>query len=206
MEPGSIHGGGRGHLGQWWAPGPGVIRQFLFMMRFLQKTPERLARILYWIAGASIVSMMLLTSFDIILRSGQTLYRQYHWAVLSSVGPIPGTYELVSLLAALAVAFAVAHTSVEQGHVAMSLITRPFPVKIRAGIDTVITLLGFAFFALLSWQSFLYGNGLRETGEVSPTLHLPLFPVVYGVGLAAAAVCLVLLKDLSKHLAAVFEK
>ena len=176
------------------------------MMHLLQKTPEGLARILYGIAGASIVSMMLLTFFDIILRSGQTLYHQYHWAVLSSMGPIPGTHELISFLGALAVAFAIAHTSVEQGHVAMSLITRPLPVKIRAGIDAIITLLGFVFFALLTWQSVLYGNGLRETGEVSSTLHFPLFPFVYGVGFAAAAVCLVLLKDLSKNLAAVFGK
>ncbi|MBC8457922.1 MAG: hypothetical protein H8D67_08005, partial [Deltaproteobacteria bacterium] len=90
-------------------------------MNFIDKISKDLAKILYWIAGIAIVIMMLLTCVDIILRLGVTAYHKYHWAFLSPFRPIPGTYELVCFLGAVAVSFAMAHTSVEKGHVAVSL-------------------------------------------------------------------------------------
>lgn len=175
-------------------------------MGFLDKPSKGLAVILYWVAGAAIVSMMLLTCADIILRFAVTLYHQYHWQFLSNLRPIAGTYELVSFLGAVAVAFAMAHTSVEQGHVAVSLIVRLLPRRVQAVIETITTVFGFTFFVLLSWQSLLYAGELHKRGEVSLTLQLPFYPFVYGIGFASAAVCLVLLVDLSKCLPEVFRK
>ena len=175
-------------------------------MNFLQKFSGKLARILYWIAGAAIVSMMLLTCTDIILRLGVTLYHKYHWGFFSSFMPIPGTYELVCFLGSVAVAFAMAHTSVEKGHVAVSLVVRLFPSRIQALLGLITSIFGFTLFALLSWRSVLYANHLKEIGEVSGTLQLPFYPFVYGIGLSAAAVCLVLLVDLLKNLSGVVGK
>jgi TRAP-type C4-dicarboxylate transport system permease small subunit len=175
-------------------------------MGFLEKPAKDLAVILYWVAGAAIVSMMLLTCADIILRFAVTVYHEYHWQFLSNIKPIPGTYELVCFLGAVAVAFAMAHTSVEQGHVAVSIVVRLFPKRVQAVIETITTLFGIIFFILLSWQSVLYAGDLQARGEVSLTLQLPFYPFVYGIGFASAAVCLVLLVDLSKCLPEVFRK
>jgi TRAP-type C4-dicarboxylate transport system permease small subunit len=175
-------------------------------MGFLEKPSKGLAVILYWVAGTAIVSMMLLTCADIILRLGVTVYHEYHWQFLSHVKPIPGTYELVCFLGSVAVAFAMAHTSVEQGHVAVSIIVRLLPKRVQAVIETITTSFGTVFFVLLSWQSVLYAGELHARGEVSPTLQLPFYPFVYGIGFASAAVCLVLLVDLSKCLPEVFRK
>jgi len=167
-------------------------------MGFLEKPSKGLARILYWVAGAAIVAMMLLTCADVILRMGVTAYHEYHWQFLSPFRPIPGTYELVCFLGAVAVSFAMAHTSVERGHVAVSIIVNLFPKKVQAVIETITTLFGLIFFILLAWQSVLYAGDLHASGEVSLTLELPFYPFVYGIGFASAAVCLVLLVDLSK--------
>jgi len=175
-------------------------------MDFLEKISKDLARILYWVAGIAIVSMMLLTCADVILRLGVTVYHKYHWFFLSPFKPIPGTYELVCFLGAVAVSFAMAHTSVEKGHVAVSLVVRMFPERIQAIIDSITSSFGFILFALISWRSVLYGNHLRASGEVSLTLQLPFYPFVYGIAFAAAALCLVLFVDLSKNLAKVFGK
>jgi len=91
-------------------------------MGFLEKTSKGLAKILYWVAGTAIVSMMLLTCADVILRYCVTLYHQSHWEVLAPFRPIPGTYELLFFMVFVAVAFAMAHTSVEKGHVAVSFV------------------------------------------------------------------------------------
>lgn len=175
-------------------------------MDFLEKISKDLARTLYWVAGIAIVSMMLLTCADVILRLGVTVYHKYHWFFLSPFKPIPGTYELVCFLGAVAVSFAMAHTSVEKGHVAVSLVVRMFPERIQAIIDSITSSFGFILFALISWRSVLYGNHLRASGEVSLTLQLPFYPFVYGIAFAAAALCLGLFVDLSKNLAKVFGK
>jgi len=173
---------------------------------YLRKIPNDLAKILYWIAGIAIVSMMLLTCTDIILRLGVTLYHEYHWTILSPFRPIAGTYELVCFLSTVAASFAMAHTSVEKGHVAVSLIVQLFPSRVQAIIGSITSLFGFIFFALLSWQSILYANDLRSSGEVSLTLELPFYPFVYGISFAAAAVYLVLLMELFTNLTGVSKK
>jgi len=151
-------------------------------MILFSKTVKDLASRMYWVAGAAIIVMMLLTCMDVVLR----YFRR----------PIPGTYELVCFLGAVAAAFAMAHTSVERGHVAVSLVVRHFPRRIQGLVDTVTSVFGIVFFALIAWFSVQYGNDLRVTGEVSLTLELPFYPFVYGVGFSAAVVCLTLIVDL----------
>ena len=106
-------------------------------MSILEETSNHLAKVLYWVAGAAIVSMMLLTCTDVILRLGVTFYHKYHWWFLFPFKPIPGTYELVCFLGSVAVAFAMAHTSVEKGHVSVSLVIRLFPPRIQAIIGSI---------------------------------------------------------------------
>ncbi|MBL7213892.1 MAG: TRAP transporter small permease [Desulfobacteraceae bacterium] len=170
-------------------------------MNAFEKSTNGLARGMYYVAGAAIVSMMLLTCADVLLRFGVTLYHSYRWQFLENIKPIPGTYELVCFMGAVAVSFAMAHTSVEKGHVAVSLIVRLFPERVRATIESITSLLSFFLFAMISWQSVAYANDLRETGEVSLTLELPFYPFVYGVAFSAAAVCLVIAVAFSKNIA-----
>jgi TRAP-type C4-dicarboxylate transport system permease small subunit len=99
-----------------------------------------------------------------------------------------------------------AHTTVQKGHVAVSLLVRLFPARIQGLIESITSTFGFIFFALVAWQSVLYGKDLYASGEVSLTLQLPFYPFVYGIGFSAAAVCLVLLTDLFKNLMKVFGK
>jgi hypothetical protein len=40
-----------------------------------------------------------------------------------------------------------------------------------------------------------FGNDVRISGEVSMTLEMPFFPVLYGIAFCAAVVCLVLIVD-----------
>ncbi|MBW2016008.1 MAG: TRAP transporter small permease [Deltaproteobacteria bacterium] len=161
-------------------------------MEGFERFSDRFARVLYWIAGIAIILMMLLTCADVILR----LFRR----------PIPGTYELVCFFGAVAVGFAMAHTSNERGHVSVSLIVRLLPNRLQAGIETLTNLLSLILFALISWRSVLYASSLRASGEVSLTLKLPFYPFVYGIGIAAGAVCLVLFVDLVKSSTRLFFK
>jgi len=157
-----------------------------------EKLSQSLARKMYWIAGAAIIAMMLLTCADVVLR----YFRK----------PIPGTYELVCFLGAVAVSFAMAHTSIEKGHVSVSFVVSLFPSRVQGLIECITGCFGCCLFALIAWQSVTYANDLFASKEVSLTLELPFYPFVYGIGFSAAIVCLVLFSDLTKNVLKFFEK
>ena len=173
-------------------------------MKLLEKTGNGLAKVLFWTAGTAIVLMMLLTCADVVLRFGVTVYRVSGWHFLESVRPIPGTYELVKFLGAVAVSFAMAHTSVNKGHVAVSLVVRLLPTKLQGLIGSITGTFSFALFLLIAWQATVYANDLMASGEVSLTLQLPFYPFVYGVGFSAFAVSIVLFSDIIKNLTKLF--
>ena len=176
------------------------------MIRFFENKLTRLAEILYWVAGAAIVAMMGLTCIDVFLRYIVTMNQTYGWTVLAELKPLPGTFELVGFLGAVAAAFAMAHTAVKKGHVAVSFLVQMLPGRLQGIIGSITDSFGLLFFSIISWRAFLYGMNLQESGEVSPTLQLPFYLFVYGIGIASIAVCLVLCVDLLKSMQKVVAK
>ncbi|HAJ28139.1 MAG TPA: TRAP transporter small permease, partial [Syntrophus sp. (in: bacteria)] len=101
------------------------------------------------IAGAAVMAMMLLTCADVVMR----LFDR----------PIPGTYEIIGFLGALAVAFALAQTSVEKGHIAVDLLVNLLPPRVQIILDVFAALTGTAIFAAITWQSALYAVDLSQS-------------------------------------------
>jgi TRAP-type C4-dicarboxylate transport system permease small subunit len=161
-------------------------------MNPFEKRVKQIVRYMYYVAGGAIVGMMVLTCVDVALRFTVTIYAKYRWEFLTYLHPIPGTYELVCFFGSTAAAFAMAHTSVEAGHVSVSILIRLFSEKVRAVFQIVTSFLGVLLFAIICWRSVIYALELKESGEVSMTLQLPYYPFVYGVAFGAFAVCMVL--------------
>lgn len=149
----------------------------------------KVVRWLDLVSATALVAMMALTCADVVLR----WFRH----------PIKGTYEMVSLLGAITVSFAVAHTLVQQGHVAVNLVVRLLPKRLQGVMESLIALLSGVLFAVIAWQCWLYGLGSQQAGEVSLTLQLPLYPVSYGIAIGTGAVCLVCLVDLANAISKV---
>ncbi|MGD9975327.1 MAG: TRAP transporter small permease [Desulfatirhabdiaceae bacterium] len=170
------------------------------MISLLEIKFVRLAEILYWIAGAAIVAMMALTCIDVFLRYAVTLNQTVEWAFLSGFKPMPGTFELVGFLGVVAASFAMAHTAVKKGHVAVSFAVQLLPIRYQKIVGGITDSFGLFFFTIIAWRAFLYGMDLQESGEVSPTLQFPFYLCVYGIGIAAIAVCLILFVDLVKNM------
>ena len=137
-----------------------------------------LTRSLNALSAAAVMAMMLLTCADIVLR----LMRR----------PITGTYELMGFLAALFVSFALAQTSVDKGHIAVDFLVMRLSRRAQRIIDALNDGVCIGLFALVTRQCVVYGAELRASGEVSMTLQLPVYPVVYGIGAGCAVLCLVL--------------
>ncbi len=152
----------------------------------LEKVILEIADKANWISAIAVFLMMMLTVLDVILR----LFRS----------PIPGTYEIVGLLGALAISFALGYTSMEKGHIAVDFLMQKFSEKTRMAVSAVNDIIAMAFFSLAAWQSFLYAMSLMKAGEVSMTLQVPTWPFVCGIGAGCILLCLVLLVDFMRLL------
>ena len=145
----------------------------------------RLLRQVFWIlnlvGGCALVGMMLLTSADVILR------------LLGK--PILGCYELVGFLGALAISLPLAQTTIERAHVAVQLLVIRMSLMGRKVVFIVTSVMSLCLFSLIAFESVRYGNDMRVSGEVSPTLHVPFWPILYAIGVSAAIVCIICIID-----------
>jgi len=159
-------------------------RKTMFDMGSLRKTVHLLSRTLNYVSMSAMVAMMVLVCANVIMRP---LGR-----------PIMGTFEIVEFLTCVAVAFALPFTTSIHRHIAIDLLTHRLSKRSQARADKIVTLLSMGIFSLLTWQLFVYARDLSRTGTVSPTMRIPLSPIVYATGFCCAMVCLVLLTNLLK--------
>lgn len=126
--------------------------------------------------------MTLLTCADVILR----LFGH----------PIQGTYEMIGFLGSLVVTFSLAYTSIEKGHIAVEIFVEKLPGRLQILIDGIGALVGLVLFGLISWQSAVYAMDLKQSGEVSMTLQMPIYPFLLGMAAGSGMLCLVLIIEM----------
>ena len=101
--------------------------------------------------------------------------------------PVKGAYDLVRVLGAIAMGCALPLTKAVKGHIAIEYFFQKMGRRGRAITDTAMRLVLLALFGLLTWQFALQGLRFREGGEVTATLHMPMFWVPWLVALACLA-------------------
>jgi len=151
------------------------------VLRTIAKSIDRISTGLNGVSAVAVVFIMLLTCVDVVMRAFGR--------------PIPGTYELVGYFGAVIVAFALARTSVERGHIAVEMLVDRLPRRPRHTVEALGALAGASLFGLLAWQSLIYAADLMESGDVSLTLGVPTWPFVSCIGAGSAVLVLVLLVE-----------
>jgi TRAP-type C4-dicarboxylate transport system permease small subunit len=140
-----------------------------------------LSRLLNWAACLAMGAMMLLTCADV---TGRLAAR-----------PILGAYEVVGFLMAFLVGFGMGQSTIDRGHVSVQLIAEKLPLPWRKAVYVAISFLSGSLFALIAVELIRMGNDFRIAGEVSLTLHLPTYWILYGVGLSAGVVSVICFVD-----------
>jgi TRAP-type C4-dicarboxylate transport system permease small subunit len=134
--------------------------------------------------GIILTLMMLITVTDVILRSFGK--------------PIVGAYELVGFSGALVLGFSIPFTSWVRGHIYVDILVQRLPQKGKMGFHVATRGLAIGLFLMTGWNLVKMGGDLLKSGEVSPTLQVPFYPVVYAIGVCCFIQCLVLLADILK--------
>lgn len=152
-------------------------------IRAFEKTIRLLSSFFNLFAATSLTAIILLTCIDVSMR--------YFFN-----RPIAGTYDLVSLMGAIIAAFAMPYTMMMKGHVAVDLLLRKLSRKKKLAIETVTHIVGILLFLIMAWQCIVLASDMKAAGEVTPTMHLPFYPIVYSMSACFFLLCLAILVNL----------
>lgn len=151
-------------------------------MKTLLTVTTTVSRVMFTVAGLALTASMVLTCSDVILR----IFKR----------PIMGTYELVGILGAIMVGFAIPQTTRVQGHVIMDFITVKLPEALQALFRVVTRVLGAGLFFILGWNLWILGDDFLKSGETTMTLGWPFYPVAYGLAICCMIESVVLLVEI----------
>jgi TRAP-type C4-dicarboxylate transport system permease small subunit len=160
-------------------------------MQRLLGVVSKISRWMNTIAAVALGFMILLTVADVIMR----YFRR----------PIIGTYEMVALSGAVIIGFSIPFTSWMKGHINVDFLILKLSPKGRKIFNFVTKCFGIGLFLIIGWNLIILGMDFHKVGEVTPTRHLPIYPVLYGVGICCFFECLVLLCDIEKIFAGKYE-
>ena len=158
------------------------------VIRLLDRASALLNEGLAWAAAAMLGAMMLFSVADMVMRGfGVT---------------VAGSYEVIGWLSAAAMALALGTVQRHKGHVAMELVVVKMGRRSRALTEASMALISLALFAVVAFYVARYGRVLHETGSLSETLRIIVYPWVYVVGLGCAGLTLALLVDFLRSVTA----
>ncbi len=130
-----------------------------------------------FLARVAMIALMLLVTANVIAR--------YFFK------SIPGTYDYVGLICAVAVSLAVAYTAYERGHIEIEILMEHLPQRVQAIVGGFMFLVGTGFFCLASWQCVVVGISMKAAHETTMAVYVPLYPFMYvlafGMALTALA-------------------
>jgi TRAP-type C4-dicarboxylate transport system permease small subunit len=154
------------------------------MMTILDKIDELLGRILLALSGAAVLALMLLATGNVVLRIFHAPYR--------------GTYEIVSFLGAIGVAFALASTQRAKGHIVVDILSSHYPRPVKRFVEALSAGVSAIFFGIVARQVFVWGARIMAGGEVSETLKIIYHPFVFGVAAGFGILSLTCLLDVRR--------
>jgi len=146
---------------------------------------DRIETVMKIIAATCLVGMAVITGVDVVGRG-----------VMNT--PLFGTEEIVTILAVLVAGFSLPYTHSQGSHIGVEALYSRLGNAGRRVLDIFTHTVGGALFGLVAWRMWLYGDSLRESGEVSMNLELPTYYVVYALGFCFLVFSLCLLRGALK--------
>ena len=120
-----------------------------------------LVRALALVAGLAILLMIGVTVTDIILRIFKT--------------GIKGAYDIVRIAGVISVSCALPYITAVKGHIAIEFLYQHFSKIGRTVLDSLFRIITIGLFGALVYFSVKYGLSFLASGQVMPTLKIPVF-------------------------------
>ena len=123
--------------------------------------------------------MMIMTMTDVFLRKFSNI-------------SILGTVELTELMMIIVVFCSLAECQVHDGHIKVDLVLKRFSPRVQSLFDVITQSVCFLLFSMMTWAILRHANSIKEWGEVTVDLALPVYPFIYVAVVGCALLALVL--------------
>ncbi len=173
----------------------GVLEEEIISERNSARSSEAVSRLdslsrylntgLACIAGCSLMLMVLTVVGNAVARE------------ISA--PYAGTTEIVGWLAAVTTAFGLGYTQINKGYVDIEALVEKFPQVVQSTLKSLMLFVSAVFFGLVSWQVCIYAINVAENGNLSETIGITFYPLIFLVALGFAGLTLALLVDFLKQ-------
>lgn len=151
-------------------------------MKHFTTVVKKVDTILYVMAGAILVGMVLLTLCDVILRNFGH--------------PITGSMEIIMYGGALVFGFSIPYATLLKAQVQVDLIVEKLKPKAKKTITVITRIIGIALFFFVAYNFFVYGFDVKNTGETTSSFKIPYYPIVFALSLSFLFQSLTLVYDL----------
>ncbi len=115
--------------------------------------------------------------------------------------PITGSFELMGMGCAITAALGLSMAQAEKSHIAVNILFRCFPQGLRKFLSTTGSIMCALLFSAAAWRLFQTGLTQLKTGEVSETLRIPFYPVIWVVATGFASLAMRLVVEATKTVA-----
>ena len=166
---------------------------FVELGRSAEQWVSRINRILNYLAMGVLVSMMLLTVADVILR--------YFFAK-----PIVGSVELTEYMLIPIIFLALPWCTIKGGNPKVDIIVGKLPARVRTIFESVTCLLSIGVCFLLCWQSFFEAGNVWEAHRASEFLNIPASPFYFVMAIGFTALFFTLIILLIRFMAKVVKE
>ena len=85
-----------------------------------------------------------------------------------------------------------------KAHVYVDLLEEKLSKRARLFLTLGSKVIGIVLFLFIGYNFILYGLSLKQTGEVSPGLKIPFYPITFGLAVSCFMESLTLFSDLLK--------
>lgn len=151
-------------------------------MNAFEKVVQFITEKMTWVTMVAIVACTALVVIDVI---------SYNVAHKS----IPGSHELVELIASVILSTSIAYVTFVKGHVSVGILVDRLRPRAQAVFDLVNSIIALAFMVWLTeGMSVMAMRNLRY-GWVTGVLQIPRAPFMFLIGAALGLACLVLVRD-----------
>lgn len=138
-----------------------------------------------WIAMFAIVACMALVVTDVIR------YQAVH-------KPLPGTHEVVELIASVILSMGIGYLTFVRGHVAVGILVDRFRPRVQAVFDLVTGVIALGFTIWLTEGMLEMAIRNLRYGWVTGVLEIPRAPFMFLIAVSLALACVVLVRDVIK--------
>lgn len=162
-------------------------------MKWFERLLLLVSKRFYAIAGLGMVYVLVVSVADIIMN--KVFKDPLNWA-----------FDSIGLMAVVATVFAIPRVQLSHGHIEVDTLVSRLSLFWKRVTGILISLLGIGLWGIIGWRSVLYGMDIWESGEVSMSVGMLIYPFIFVQALCAFLVAVVILFQLVRDAGVVNRK